>query len=244
MKSSYTLKDYFSRRDFTVFSTQIKFQSHYFIILVCYVNWTLYTGSPFIGKTLTRRLQKCNLVLFSHGPDCFCVESFWLGQGGVVCEFWATRVCLTVQLPWKRMRKTHTHIWRAQIASEWWAGFGPHLLFKASFCHEAPPVSSSKSTTAQAELPGRPVQPSNKSEVIHTSFDWSFNHLTLTDVRFKMRSKIDCCHCLFFFQLYVVKNNKKKKSRFLAVQINPLNSTDVFRYQQHVNVTLMKQLFV
>lgn len=30
--------DYFSRRDFTVFFTQIKFQSHYFFIFLCYAN--------------------------------------------------------------------------------------------------------------------------------------------------------------------------------------------------------------
>lgn len=148
-----------------------------------------------MGKTLTRCLQKCNLyysALALTGSRVF-------GSDGGVCEGWATRVCLTVQLPLKRMRKMHSHIWRAQIAGEWWASFGPMFTFQRlvlpwSTAGELIQIRQQLRRSFQ----GRPVQWSNKSEVIHTSnqrdFNWANNRFLgrfYILKWFKMRSKIE-----------------------------------------------------
>lgn len=66
--------------------------------------------------------------------------------------------------------------------SKWVMGrFWPDVYFsKPRFAGEHRRWVHPNPATAQAELPGRPVEPSNKSEVIHTSnqhgFNWSFNN--------------------------------------------------------------------
>lgn len=164
------------------------------------------------GRLWRDAFRKCNLYYSALALTGFVSRVF--GSDGGVCEGWATRVCLTVQLPLKRMRKMRSHIWRAQIAGEWWAGFGPMFTFQrlafGQWTHPNP-------AAAQEELPGRPVQPSNKSEVIHTGnqhgFNWAsgrflgrFHILNY----FKMWNKTELMTFFFYFTPHFLSSLHRK----------------------------------
>lgn len=74
-------------------------------------------------------LQKYNLYYSAEALTGFV--SKWFGSDGGFASVGPWGYVWQFSCLLKRMRKMHSHTWRAQIASEWWAGFGPTSAFQS-----------------------------------------------------------------------------------------------------------------